>query len=54
MQIYLARKNSSQANHLELTVVMQPPDRLPMNNMLEFQARCERIIKDLKAYLMAG
>lgn len=54
MQIYLARKNSSQANHLELTVVMQPPDRLPMNNMLEFQTRCERIFKDLKAYLMAG
>ncbi len=55
MQIYMARKhNSSHSNHLELTVVMRPPDRLPMNNMLEFQARCERIIKDLKAYLMAG
>ena len=55
MQIYLARKSSTQANHLELTVVMQPPERIPMNSnsMYEFQSRCERILKDLKAYLMA-
>jgi eukaryotic-like serine/threonine-protein kinase len=54
MEIFLARKSPTQANHLELTVVATPPDRMPMSNLLEWQARCERIFKDLKAYLMAG
>jgi len=53
MLIFLNRKGQQQSSRLEVTVCMNPLNNRRPSQPREWQARCEKIVDDLRAYLMA-
>jgi hypothetical protein len=51
--LYLARKSSQSQNDLKVTVVMKPFDGQRLLSAPTFKPRCEKLLTELRAYLIA-
>jgi serine/threonine-protein kinase len=54
LELYLKKKDLRQGHQLEVTVQLRPLDGRPRTADPDWQVRCDRIVRDLRAYLIGS